>query len=208
MQKKKKPIKPRRETQRRAGLRSIRAADNRGQVAFVVELCREHLKAWPMDSLAWVHYGMALSQLSLHKKALSAFTKCLACCSSERRHLVWGQIGFACEKAGDFRTASKWFQRALKAAPEDATYHIFCGHNAHRQGGVAEAIKHYQRATTCSKGYVDEAWFNLGGIYLMQREYIEAKNCYERALLIDPQYRLAKARLKDVLRTLEFLGRK
>lgn len=208
MPKKEKPLKPGSESQCQASFRSIRAADNLGQIALVVELCREHLKTWAMHAPAWVHYGMALSQLSLHEKARKAFTTCLTCCSRKRRHLVWAQIGFACERAGDFRTASRWFQKAVKAAPEDATHHIFCGHNAHRRGRIAEAIKHYQRATTCALGCVDEAWFNLGGVYLARREYTEARNCYEKALLIDPRYRLAKARLKDVVRTLEFLGRK
>ncbi len=45
---------------------------------------------------------------------------------------------------------------------------------------------------------LDEAWFNLGGALLTQRRLEEARDCYLKAIGIDPKYTIAKQRLKDV----------
>ena len=46
-------------------------------------------------------------------------------------------------------------------------------------------------------GSIDEAYFNLGGILLGRRNYLEAIKCYKEALKIDPKYQIAKERLED-----------
>jgi hypothetical protein len=39
----------------------IRLADNRDQIAVVVELCIKHLRKFPKHGPAWLRYGMALT---------------------------------------------------------------------------------------------------------------------------------------------------
>jgi tetratricopeptide (TPR) repeat protein len=55
----------------------------------------------------------------------------------------------------------------------------------------------YRRALKCSKGCLEEVYFNLGGTLLGKRKYSEAIECYQEALKIDPKYKIAKERLDD-----------
>jgi len=57
-----------------------------------------------------------------------------------------------------------------------------------------------RRALQCPEGCLDEAYFNLGGYLLRQGNYEEARDCYLKALEIDPEYTLAIKRLADVER--------
>jgi tetratricopeptide (TPR) repeat protein len=55
----------------------------------------------------------------------------------------------------------------------------------------------YRRALKCSEWFLAEAYFNLGGILLCERNYSEAIKYYQEALKIDPKYKIAKERLDD-----------
>lgn len=54
----------------------------------------------------------------------------------------------------------------------------------------------------CSDGRLDEAHFNLGGYLSAQKRYEEARDCYLRALEIDPEYTIAQKRLAEVERVI------
>jgi tetratricopeptide (TPR) repeat protein len=45
---------------------------------------------------------------------------------------------------------------------------------------------------------VDEAYFNLGLILRAKERYQEALTCFENAIHLDPQYRVAKTAKRDV----------
>ena len=53
-----------------------------------------------------------------------------------------------------------------------------------------------------TKDEKDEAYLNLGVVLLAQERYEEAAQCYQRAIEIDPEYRLAKWLLRDVKKIL------
>lgn len=88
--------------------------------------------------------------------------------------------------------------RAHQLDPDDATYLIHAGSAVFQMGDIDRAIELARKATECSEGCVDEAYFNLGGYLLSNRQYREAADCYQKAIEIDPNYEIAKERLKDV----------
>ncbi|MEO7299776.1 MAG: tetratricopeptide repeat protein [Verrucomicrobiota bacterium] len=94
--------------------------------------------------------------------------------------------------------AEKMFMRAHRLDADEATYLIYAGSAAFRRGDLSKAKKLATKATKCSKGCIDEAFFNLGGYLLSARRYKEAANCYLKALKIDNNYEIAKKRLEDV----------
>jgi tetratricopeptide (TPR) repeat protein len=88
-------------------------------------------------------------------------------------------------------------REVLSDNPKDATNYIYLGSNAFKRGLLKQAKAYYCLALKCSEGCLEEAWLNLGGILLGERNYSEAINCYQEALKIDPKYNLAKKRLDD-----------
>lgn len=53
-------------------------------------------------------------------------------------------------------------------------------------------------ATKCSKGCIDEAFYNLGIVRIAQTKYKDASICFQKSLVIAPEYKEAKQQLKDV----------
>ncbi|HVU09351.1 MAG TPA: tetratricopeptide repeat protein [Verrucomicrobiae bacterium] len=183
--------------ERRNSLNQIYLAGDRGQTVVVLELCKKHLQKFPQDGFARLHYGMVLVQLAQYIKAQKAIQQAIALCPPKALPSVFAQMGHLVQAKGNFKEAVIWYRKAVKHKPEDATFHIFLGSNAFKRGLHKQSEKIYRRALECSKGAIEEAYFNLGGILLGKRKYAEAIKCYEKALKIDPKYKIAKERLDD-----------
>ena len=175
----------------------IRLADDRGQTAVVVELCKRHLRKFPKHGPAWLYYGMAQVDLARYATAEKAILRAIALCPQKMLHIAYLRMGHLFNSKGDFKQAAFWYRKAVNQKPQDATYHIFYADNFFKQGLLKRAQTHLRRALKCSEGSIEEAYFNLGGIFLGKRNYSEAIRCYEEALKIDPKYSIAKKRLDD-----------
>ncbi len=177
--------------------KQICLADERGQTAVVVELCKKYsLQNSQNDGFAWVWYGMAQTKLFRYTEAEKASGKhssfaqkkvCWLCTCKWERY----------KGKGDFKKAAFWYRKALKQKPQDATYYIYLGDNAFKCGLFKQSKNYFRNALKCSEGCLDEAYFNLGGILLGERNYSEAVKCYEEALKIDPKNKTYKERLDD-----------
>ncbi|HSY19002.1 MAG TPA: tetratricopeptide repeat protein [Candidatus Acidoferrales bacterium] len=175
----------------------IRLADDRGQTAVVVELCKKHLRKYPKHGIAWLYFGIAETELAQYRIAEKAIRRAMVLCPKQALPVVYSQMGHLLQAKGELKGAAIWYCKAVKQKSHDATYHIFLGSNAFKRGSHKESKARYYRAIECSEGCLDEAYFNLGGLFLGQRNYPEAIKCYEAALKIDPQYKIAKKRLDD-----------
>src|SRR5262249_30511513 len=89
------------------------------------------------------------------------------------------------------------------AAPDDATYQIFLGAFLAQAGRLREAEVVRRRATRCKVGFVDEAFFNLGLVLRALERYAEARDCFQRALKLDPKYKKVRRELADIERVLK-----
>jgi len=178
-------------------LNQIDLAEDRGQTAVVVELCKKHLRKFPKGGRAWLHYGMAQVELAKYAEAEKAIRRAITLCPERSLQIVYSQMGHLFEARGDLKQAAVWYRKASRQRPEDATFHIFLGSNAFQRGLLKQSEAHYRRALKCPKGCLDEAYFNLGGILLGKGNYPEAIKCYQEALKIDPKYKIAQERLDD-----------
>lgn len=181
----------------KASFDQIYLANQRGQVAVVVELCKKHLLKFPKHAPAWLYYGMAQVDLARYAEAEKAIRRAIRFCPQKKLPFAYSRIGHLFEAKGDFKEAAFWYRKALKHRPNDATFHIFLASNAFNRGLLKQSEAYYRRALGCSEGCLDEAYFNLGGILLGKRNYAEAIKCYQEALKIDPKYKIAKERLDD-----------
>jgi tetratricopeptide (TPR) repeat protein len=119
------------------------------------------------------------------------------------RRLPYKAMGDICAETGDLRKAVEWYRKAHRLDPQEASYLIFIGVMHFRAGKLAEAEQSLRAALMCKVGCFDEAYFNLGSVLTARGRYDKALECYKKAIQIDPKYKEAKIRLKDVEKAIE-----
>lgn len=196
-----KKMKPDREV-----LFKLQEADEAGQVAYTRHLCERILAEFPDHGPTLIRYASTLITFALYDKAASVLDHAERVVPRKRRHLVLAQRGHRLARMGDFAGAEKEHLKAHELDPNDAGYLIYAGTAAFRSGHISRAEELARRSVACSEGCLDEAYFNLGGYLLAQRRYIESRDCYLKALEIDPDYSIAQARLADLDRIIQTLG--
>ena len=177
---------------------AIMTADEQDQIGYVRYLCELYLKDHPGHARTLVMYARSLISLGQYADAFSAVDRAESSVSEEHLQYVFSLRGHLLEAQGDFAAAEKMFLKAYDLDPADATYLIFAASTAFSRGDLVRAETLARQATQCPEGAIDEAFFNLGGYLLSQRQYQEAVLCYRKALEIDSDYALAKERLADV----------
>ncbi|HTH48412.1 MAG TPA: tetratricopeptide repeat protein [Candidatus Limnocylindria bacterium] len=183
---------------RQVSFRRVRAAENKGLTALFIERCKIHLRRFPEHAAAWTRYGRALVEVACYRKARQAYQNAMRHCPADKLHVPYTQMGFLCEAMGRYADAERWHRKAAELKPEEATCLVYAGHVSFKAGALQKAEGYYRRAAECREGAFEEVWFNLGGVLLGQERYREARECYLKALTIDPKYRTARKRLKDV----------
>ena len=177
--------------------------------ACVIELAENYLKDFPESQGGWDMYSLSLYRTDRFKDAKKALKRSISLINDtnkqERLSWLYCRMGHIYEDSGDFRKAVEWFEKAHEINPNEATFLIYKGVKLLRLEKYDEAVEVLTKATKCKEGFIDEAFYNLGVAHLIQRNYSEAKSCFEKALEIDPKYKEAKQQLKDVNKALELL---
>jgi tetratricopeptide (TPR) repeat protein len=194
-------MKPKTRKQR---LRELQSVANQGLNACVIELAIQYLSDFPSSSTAWFIYGESLHNLSRFKDARKAMFKAIKLCPESSEHFQWlvCQMGNIYKESGHFRKAVEWYKKAHEKNPEEATFLIYAGLMFLKLENYVEAEEALRQATLSKEGCIDEAFYNLGVVLIVQRKYEEALFCFEKALEIDPKFKLAKQQRKDVKRVL------
>jgi protein O-GlcNAc transferase len=184
-------------------LSRISSANKKGETATVVELAIKHLWRFPDDWIAYLWYAMAKRDLAQYGHAEKAIRRAISRCPKTTLRLAYAEMGTLFAKKGDLKKAALWYGRVVRLAPKRAESHIYAGNAAFKRGHFSEAEAHFRRGIKCKEGCVEEAYFNLGDVFLANRRYKEAIKCYRKALAIDPKYTIAKIRLKDAKKVLQ-----
>ena len=190
----------------------IISATNQDLNACVIELAESYLNDFPDSQGSWDMYSLALHRIDRFKDAKKALNKAIELINEtnkkERLGWLYCRMGHIYEDSGKFQTAIEWFEKAHDANPTEATFLIYKGVNLLRLEKFDVAAEAFQKATKCKEGHIDEAFYNLGVAHLIQKNYTEAKLCFQKALEIDPKYKEAKQQLKDMKKVLEILENK
>lgn len=177
---------------------SIGEAQSAGHVATMRLLCEQLLELEPELGPTWVQYADCLTDLSLYAEAEHALSRAKELVTPRLQHLLCAQQGHLFKKKGEYAEAEGAYLEAHELDPDDATYLIYAGCAACARGDILRAEHYARRAVACKEGCLDEAWANLGGYLLIQKRYEEAKECYENALAIDPDFVPVRDRLADI----------
>lgn len=182
----------------------IHKVDDEGMVVQTRELCEAYLRDFPEDGIIWIILAENLRVLHLYEESWAALDRAerLTGESRKKKRLVLLHRGYLFTDRGDHLRAEEYFMEAHALCPEDAGNLIFAGVAAMRRGELARALELLTQATLCKEGDIDEAYFNLGGVFLALRRYGDAAECYREALKIDPADAIYQKRLADVERLL------
>lgn len=182
----------------------IRQVDDEGMVVQTRELCEAYLRDFPEDGVIWLTLAENLRLLHLYEESWAALDRAehLAGDSPKKKRLVMLHRGYLFTDRGEHLRAEECFMEAHALCPDDAGNLIFAGVAAMRRGDLPRAQELLAKATLCKEGDIDEAYFNLGGVFLALRRYGDAAECYREALKVDPDHRIYRKRLSDVERLL------
>lgn len=159
---------------------------------------RRYLLDHPSDGPACMLVGIALVELARYEEAEQAYAKAIEFCPPEKLQVPWWQLGHLFNNAGDHEKAAEWYQRAIDVGSGHASPYIFLGALRAKQGRFQEAEELHRAALACERGCIDEAYLNLGFILRARERFAEAAECFKEAIRRDPEYRAAKAALRDV----------
>src|SRR5262249_19488573 len=81
---------------------------------------------------------------------------------------------------------------------------IYLGGILAKQGRLKEAELCHRKAVQLSTGPADEAYHNLGLVLRAQGKYGDALKYFNRAVKIDPAYKIATTAWKDVMNAVKF----
>jgi tetratricopeptide (TPR) repeat protein len=143
-------------------------------------------------------YADALGDLSLYEMAHQQLDVAETLATAKVLPFVLNKRGDTYEKMGRFDLAVKMHARACHRDPANAGHPIYACTNACEMGDLRQAIGWAEKACECTTGAVDEGYYNLGVIQMVERRYAEAHGCFARAVEMDPEYTSAKDRLKEL----------
>lgn len=142
------------------------------------------------------HQMQAQGELDL---AVGLYRRSISICPTAEAHTF---LGWTYHAQGNAELAITECKKAIAVDPSFGNPYNDIGAYLIELGRHEEAISWLEKAT---RGIRYEAyhypWYNLGRVYLHQELYRKAKECFEHALEIEPEYRPAREAL-DRLRLL------
>ena len=161
-------------------------------------LLRSFVCDFPDSVAAWRRLGQRLVDVSRFDEALQALEKAQSVADPAYLVFIYCAMGNLFREKGDDAAAEQWYRQAINQCPDDTHGYIHLGCFYARRGRLAEAETVHRQGTLCKKGFVDEAYYNLGLVLRAQERFEEALACFQRALEMDPQYKVARVATRDV----------
>ena len=152
----------------------------------------------PADGLAWLHLAHVLTKLGRHAAAATALERADDLCPAKTKphvHLLRGHLH---KQQGEYKQAEEFYRAAFDCRPDDAGCGVFLGGLLLRWGRLQDAVLILKRAVNCSAGHVDEAFLNLGYALRALEQYEPAREAFENAVRLDPDYQEAFTALEDL----------
>ncbi len=149
---------------------------------------------------ALLNRGLAREKLGKDADALADFTAALALNTLAPADAARAQYdrGVALDKLGRMPEAIDAFSEALKLQPNFAAAYNNRA-NAHlRLGDLVTAKSDYEAALANGIASPEYVWYGLGQIAQAEGDIAGARDCYKKALGVNPGYSLATARLADL----------
>jgi tetratricopeptide (TPR) repeat protein len=192
-------------------------AEERQHDATAVHLCREYLKREPECGLVWLKLGGLLHQIARYDESRAALEMAIQHASyySETpglekfvRAVSLYEMGNLYRAWGKYEEAAAWYRCGIELQPDRANGYTSLGEVLAQAGDLEAAEAPLRKATQCKRGFIDEAYLNLGLVLRSQGRFTEAAECLRKALELDPDGDAAggtRAALEDVERIIRLI---
>jgi tetratricopeptide (TPR) repeat protein len=186
--------------QLQAQAQAIISAADAGLFATTVTLADAFLKENPNSLRGWLDLGHALTCLCRYDRAIEAYQQAIELANEAGQNPdgIHSELGQLYRQRGDFESAANSFQNQIDANPDDAAGYLMKA-TLQLQGGQADlAMQTLTRALDCSSGVREEVHYSLGVTLRSMGELSKARDQFQQALSLSPDYSAAKNALKDV----------
>ena len=140
--------------------------------------------------------GTLLHLLGRYPDAIGTFLQSIDIHPTAEGHTY---LGWSMSKMGLFDDAIAKCKKAIALDPDYGNPYNDIGAYLIELGRPEEAIPWFEKATKAKRYCCYQyAHFNMGRVFLDQGRLAETKRAFERALAIDPEYRLARRGLEIV----------
>ena len=153
----------------------------------------------PQPSAVWYHYaGLSAATLGDLARAQEILEEGMA------RHPhaapLHNNLAVLLERRGAYDEALAAGERGLAEDPTIPQLHKNIGDLYYRAGRHDEAFEAYQRAIRADEKLGGDVYLKLGNIRLRRRQRVEAAQCWERALDLDPGNAIVRTNLEALKR--------
>ena len=177
----------------------VRQLDTDGKVAPFLAAAQALVEDFPDQSAAWLDLGIALTDVARYDEALRALNKSIRLMKPKYRQIPYACKGHLFRAKGNYRSAKRWYRRAIESDPRNADWWAFLGSLLAKQGRLSEAKDVWQRQIKLDTGATDEGHLNLGLIYRAEQKYELALHHAKEAIALDPGYKEALRLQSDLL---------
>ncbi len=159
-----------------------------GQLSQSCDSFRQALVLKPEDAAVLNNLGIVLNELKQRAEAAQCFRQALRLDTSHAD--AANNLGLTLKNQGQLAEAIACYRQALAINPNHIDAHNNLGHALEDQGDSA-AAECFRQALRINPNHV-EALNNLGNSHKDQCQFAEASACYEKALQIDPDNKVAR----------------
>ena len=156
------------------------AADTDDKIILSISLAEQLIAEGTDDGFIFEIYARHLIGIGRHDDATAALDRAEQLATKKALPWVIHRRALLEKRRGNLELALDLWMKAFSKKPDEATFLIFASIAANCLGRSHEAEKIARRATTCSEGCVDEAWYDLGGYLAAQERYDEAMVSYDK----------------------------
>ena len=191
-------VAPKKQIQAQA--QAIISAADAGLFATTAALAEAFLKEHPSSLRGWLDLGHALTCLCRYDDAIAAYQQAikLAKEADQNPDGIYSELGQLYRQQGDFEKAAECFQNQIEANSDDAAGYLMKATLQLQSGQTEQSIETLNRALECSSGITEEVHYSLGVTLRSQGELVKARDQFQQALSLSPEYEAAKTALKDV----------
>jgi tetratricopeptide (TPR) repeat protein len=143
--------------------------------------------------------GVALTEANQPFEAIPLFHQALAI--EPENPLLWLNLGLAQQKTGDYSDAIESFQHSVMINDSFAEAWHSMGLIYYEINSLELSEKCYLTALSHSDNN-PKTWNNLGVLYFNETRFEDARYCFEKSIILFPQYYDAVFNLRDTCREL------
>ena len=149
----------------------------------------------PKERTYYFNVGLAFLRLRKYKDAIIYYQKANEISPDFD---TYNNLGICYKNLKQFGKAKECYEKALEIHPDHYMVINNIGDSLCLQKNFQEAFEYFQKTVDLNPGYA-LGWYNMGRVYKSLGERLKTLDCWMRALSLDPNHRLTKQSLGNLI---------